>query len=258
MIATINAPLLNLPDSLGEQVSEARAGALLELVERRGEWTRVRTPHDGYPGWIRTDALSPPPERWNAPWAEVNELWINLRRRPDSCLPAETRATIGVRLPLLALEEHWVELLLPDGRRLWTERPRVLPVPDTGDSPRSRSVGSILRTARRFLGVPYLWGGCTPFGLDCSGFVQLVLGLHGIPLRRDAGQQAEQGVSPESVGGGDLVFFAPPENPGAIDHVGLLLDGDRFIHAAGSDRVRINRLGDAAYRRTYWGARRVR
>ncbi|HEU4753310.1 MAG TPA: C40 family peptidase, partial [Armatimonadota bacterium] len=112
-------------------------------------------------------------------------------------------------------------------------------------------------TARRFLGVPYLWGGGSPVGLDCSGFVQLVMRLHGVELLRDAGPQMTQGEPVEAPDAADLVFFGPEGEPDRISHVGMMLDRERFIHAAGSDRVRINRLRDDPYGRIYRGARRV-
>jgi cell wall-associated NlpC family hydrolase len=89
--------------------------------------------------------------------------------------------------------------------------------------------GSLVQTARRFLGVPYLWGGTSAFGMDCSGFVQHVYGLHGLTLPRDADQQAAcQGtvaVSRDEIVPGDLIFF------GKHTHVGMAISHFEFIHA---------------------------
>ena len=93
-------------------------------------------------------------------------------------------------------------------------------------------------------------------GLDCSGFVQLVLRLHGVELFRDAHQQAEQGVPSPEPDSGDLVFFGGEEQPERITHVGMMLDRRRFIHARGSDCVRIDALADEPYGRRFRCARR--
>jgi gamma-D-glutamyl-L-lysine dipeptidyl-peptidase len=119
-----------------------------------------------------------------------------------------------------------------------------------GERPPAPTQEELLATAQRFLGVPYLWGGCSPWGLDCSGFVQLVYRLHGISLPRDAHEQALAGepVPVTSSGdgtvaglsGGEAVFFHSEAPPHRISHVALALGAEAFIHALGSDRVRID------------------
>ncbi|MBM3460067.1 MAG: hypothetical protein FJX77_16220 [Armatimonadetes bacterium] len=238
------ASLFAAPDELSEQVSQAVLGEPVARFAEQAGWTRVRTP-DGYEGWLRAAELVAAPEGWEGPWSEVEDLWANLRARPDSHLAAVVAAPIGVRLPRRAAEGNWVQVRLPDGRELWTEARRLRPV-DAG-SPRNASPQAIVATARRFLGLPYLWGGTSPWGLDCSGFVQLVLRLQGIALRRDASQQAEDGLPVTEPAAADLVFFGPPERPDAITHVGMVLDRVLFLHAAGGDCVRVDRLTDSYY-----------
>jgi cell wall-associated NlpC family hydrolase len=246
-------PMFAAPDSLSEQVSQGMMGMRVRVTGGRDPWRFIQTP-DGYEGWVARAGLASIPDDWGAPFVEVIDLWANLRGRASSKLAAATQATIGARLPLLSRDEKWVELLLPDMRRVWTEAIRVAEV---GDQPlRPRTPRAAVSTARRFLGVPYLWGGCSPMGLDCSGFVQLVLRLHGIELLRDAHQQATEGAPAPEPNTGDLVFFGPVDRPEKITHVGMMLDRARFIHAAGSDRVRINRLADEPYVRELRFARR--
>jgi len=105
----------------------------------------------------------------------------------------------------------------------------------------------VVCTARRWLGTPYVWGGVTPAGADCSGFVQSVYRLHGIALPRDSDLQARVGREVEAQGDfaalrpGDLLFFS--ERPGRITHVAISLGGSRTIHSALSNGgVRINDL----------------
>lgn len=101
----------------------------------------------------------------------------------------------------------------------------------------------ILTTANHFLNAPYLWGGRSLFGIDCSGFTQVVFKIHGKKLNRDASQQAKQGetVAFRSAAlGGDLAFFDNEE--GRITHVGIMLNNDQIIHASG--KVRIDLIDD--------------
>jgi hypothetical protein len=232
------------PDPLTEQVSQALLGMRVLETGGRDEWRLIRTP-DGYQGWVATVGLAHFPDSWHGPYIEITDLWANLRAKADSKLTPVTQAIIGARLPLLSRDEKWVEVLLPDGRRVWTEAIRVV---DVGESPlRSRAPRAICATARRFLSAPYLWGGNSPLGIDCSGFVQLVMRLHGIELLRDANQQATQGQPSPEPNTADLVFFGPVEQPQRITHVGMMLDRARFIHASGSRYVRIDRLTDEPY-----------
>jgi cell wall-associated NlpC family hydrolase len=100
---------------------------------------------------------------------------------------------------------------------------------------------NLIDTAILYLNTPYLWGGKTPFGIDCSGFTQMVYKINGYPLKRDASQQVEQGEALsfiEESEPGDLAFFDNPE--GDITHVGIIMKDNYIIHAHG--KVRIDRL----------------
>jgi hypothetical protein len=248
--------MFKLPDPLSEHVSQGLLGMPVELIpgEESAQWQRIRTPDD-YVGWVARAGLSVAPSGWHGPWAEVTDLWVNLRGRNDYRLAAASQAVIGSRLPIVEKQPGWVRLLLPDDRRLWVESHRVEEVGE--EALRPPVAESVCTTAEKMLGSPYLWGGCSPLGIDCSGFVQLVMRLHGVSLLRDAHLQAEQGRPIDPPGAADLVFFGPEERLDRITHVGLTLDSERFIHAAGSDRVRINRLDDEPYRQQLRFARRV-
>lgn len=124
-------------------------------------------------------------------------------------------------------------------------------------SPRpSVTVGErIVATATRFLGVPYVWGGTTPAGFDCSGLVQYVFGLVGLPVGRTATDQWNEGtpVSRANLAVGDLVFF---NTTGGVSHVGIYIGNGDFIHApSAGDVVQISRLSDSYWVSTYLGAR---
>lgn len=248
----IRAPLAPLhADScdLAEQVTQSLLGDEVALLETRQEWSRVRM-WDQYIGWVKREHLVPAPPDWRAPWMEIEDLWVNIRPAPDSHTAARTFAFLGSRFPLIEDDGRWWKLRLPDGEAGWIEQRRARPV-----QARPTTTGAICTTARRFLGTPYIWGGCSAWGLDCSGFVQLVYRLHGISLHRDAGDQSLQGGGVETPEQGDLVFFGPAAE-GRISHVGLMLDGDRFIHAHGGRSVRISNLSQPEWRTRYRLARR--
>lgn len=112
---------------------------------------------------------------------------------------------------------------------------------------------NILETAKQFLGVPYKYGGSSPSGFDCSGFVKYVYGLHGINLPRVAADQAKAGTRVSTPAVGDLVFFA--EN-GSVVHVGIYAGNNTFIHANRNQGVTITSLNQQWYKERYIGANR--
>ncbi len=112
---------------------------------------------------------------------------------------------------------------------------------------------NILETAKQFLGVPYKYGGSSPSGFDCSGFVQYVYGLHGIKLPRVAADQAKAGTKVDTPAVGDLVFFA--EN-GSVVHVGIYAGNNTFIHANRKQGVIFTSLNQQWYKERYIGANR--
>ena len=131
----------------------------------------------------------------------------------------------------------------------------------TGDTtPRvkaSEKGTAIVEKAKQYMGVPYVWGGSTPAGFDCSGLVQYVLNSLGIQVSRVTYTQINDGtaVTRSELAPGDLVFFA---NNGDVHHVGIYIGNDEFIHAPHTgDVVKISSLNEAYYAKEYCGARRV-
>ena len=254
--------LFGEPDTGGELVTQAIIGTSLVIEKSIDGWRYVRLP-DQYHAWIEADQIREYAQG-EAPYAsvgkvaEVQELLAFLHRRPDdtSRVPA-LQVTIGARLEVAEEHDERVRVIVPDGRALWMRRNDV--VIKEADTPRSRGTAQqVLKTARRFLGLPYLWGGTTPLGIDCSGFCQLAYYLHGVSLLRDSSiQYTQPGLMPvekEALEPGDLVFFGRQ----AITHVGMVLGNGEFIHATTHLRpvVQISRLDEAHWTELYWGARR--
>ena len=122
----------------------------------------------------------------------------------------------------------------------------------------SSKADQIIATAKKYIGVPYVWGGESPSGFDCSGLVQYVFQVHGIRLNRTTDTQYKHGtyVSKSNLKPGDLVFFQNTYRAG-ISHVGIYIGNGKFIHASSSKGVTISDLSSSYYTAHYYGARRV-
>jgi len=218
------------PDHRAEMASQLLLGETVRLGAGRGGWRRVTNLSDGYSGWVREWGLVHASARRVAGWRRRATATL---RVPVTLLRAAPAGGIGVGPVFLGSRaipgrgsKGWVQLELPDARRGWVER-SALALP--GDR-----APSIVDRMTSLLGTPYLWGGRTPAGFDCSAFVQQVLVEQGVSLPRDAADQRgackplRAGEEPRP---GDLAFFA--ERSGRIGHVGVSLGAGLFVHARG-------------------------
>ena len=119
------------------------------------------------------------------------------------------------------------------------------------------TASAIIATAKKYIGVPYIWGGSTPSGFDCSGFVQYVFKAHGISLPRTSKEQYSVGtkVSKANLKAGDLVFFDTEGN--GVSHLGIYIGNNQFIHASSSKGVTITSLSNTYWAPRYYGAKRI-
>ncbi len=227
------------PDHASEMGSQLLMGEVVRVIRRSAgdRWYLVENVADRYRGWVRAWGVLLAGPRPVAHWrkrarARSTALWSEVRESPGRG-PLVTPLFWGARVIAGPLHGRFRRVELPDGVRGWVDA-RCLA---TG----RRAARPLLERVRGLLGVPYLWGGRTPAGMDCSGLVQLIMAEHGHRLPRDAADQ-ERSCRPlgprRRPRPGDLAFFGPPGAPAA--HVGLMIGEGVYVHARG--RVRVNSL----------------
>ena len=267
-VVTANvAPMRAEPSSRAEQTSQAIFGETVRVHEESGEYTRIQTP-DSYAGWtlssriwvLETGERYPTPPRA----AMVSSLILPVFREPSGRSERITLLTIGTAVELAEgdAEAEFYPIRFPGGEIGYIESSALI-VPHY---PSLEELGpNLVVVGRGLIGIPYLWGGRTPFGLDCSGFTQRLFWLCGYVIPRDAHQQAAseqfEAVSKKDIRAGDLIFFSGKDDPRRrnVTHVGLAADAAHFVHASGRyNGVSISPLDDVHYGPLYWGARRMR
>ena len=253
-----------------ECVSQTRMGTLVQILERKGYWARIKTP-DPYEGWVNELALAPtrnlsaeeqkstgvfgatldPLDRAGAEkylrapklvCVSMNatvyagpvggETVTTLLMSDMVCVPGKARAGNGGRRLIV----------LPDGREGWVSRAAMREMHSWAEDEAAESdsvkIADIIRLARSFVGAPYMWGGMSAGHFDCSGLTSFCFFMNGILLPRDASQQVKCGIEVpfEDMKAGDLVFFGNT----SVGHVALCIGNHKIIHA--SQIVRINSL----------------
>ncbi|MGQ9491367.1 MAG: C40 family peptidase [Anaerolineae bacterium] len=218
------------PSFLAEQVSQLLNGARLELLQEDGRWCFVRQ-GDGYLGWAYRPYLAEP--SGCTATHLVGEPIGLLRSAPAADAPLVGRVLAGT---VLAADVHtgdWSHVTLEGGLAGWLPSAELRPLTALPADEASRRE-QMMADAARFVGVPYLWGGCSALGIDCSGFAQLLHRLVGVTLPRDADMQFEGGMAAcEPFRPGDLLFFSEGDRR-KITHVGVSLGGWRIIHSSRS------------------------
>lgn len=219
-------PCRKEPASTSEMVTQLLFGETYTIVEEGEDWIQITTNYDNYPCWISAKQHS---------------------RITDSDFKSLTSRILSSEL-VQVISNTTTNSVFPltIGASLPNFKNGKLNIGDvdysfegqTVDSTVKRTVNDLKATAYLFLNAPYLWGGRSPFGIDCSGFTQLVYKLNGYQLPRDASQQVELGTPlsfVEEAEAGDLAFFDNEE--GNIVHVGMVLENQQIIHASGCVRI---------------------
>ncbi|MCR4429985.1 MAG: C40 family peptidase [Tepidanaerobacteraceae bacterium] len=254
---------------LGESVvTQARLSEPVKILEDQDHWHYIEM-SDGYRGWIHSGNVVAVDEKVWHNWLQSPHVLVIQSFSPIlSCVDfkAINGAVMAARLRLVGENSEYYIVALPDGQSGMLSKSAGFVIQSFADIPKG-SHDNIIETAKRFIGLPYYWGGTTPYGFDCSGFVQTLFLLNGFKLPRDADQQFEFEKGDvvkdrRDLIKGDAVFFSTySPRP---SHVGIYIENGKYIHSSGKTGVVINSFcpEDDDYRedldKIYIGARRYK
>jgi len=241
------ANMRSKPMHQAELVNQVLMGSNVKILKRQGYWYFVQTePPENYLGWIEEGSLEifdlDKFEKWRkmSKAIFIDYFGFVYSQKDKKSIPISD-LVMGDVLGVEKYEGEWVSVVLPDGRRGYVEKAQIYDLEKWRKS-LSLSASSIISTAKKFVGFPYLWGGTSVKGFDCSGFTKIVFKVNGFELPRDADQQSRLGVeiNPgkdfENLKPGDLLFFGQKSEDGKpekITHVGIYLGNKEFIHCSG-------------------------
>jgi cell wall-associated NlpC family hydrolase len=266
------ANMYSKPTEKADVVSQAIYGSNVKLLEARGEWSRIQTP-DHYKGWTPSRylriILTGDGYATAGPTVQVESLFANIyaepdvtRHKPVVTIPFEAKLEVvpddlkGASKARKESHEGWLHVRLAGMTLAWIQ------AGDTATDPKPLTILESIELAKRFLGVPYLWGGGSSYGYDCSGFTQMLVRARGFNMPRDADQQAAWSgaarVGRKDLQAGDLLFFGSSGKD--ITHTGMYIGDGQFIHDStnGHPVVQISRLDDEPWIHLLVACRRVK
>ncbi len=219
----VTLPVIPIRDSAShrsEMISQLLFGECFSVSDQTNGWLQIHNKNDDYIGWIEKKQTTEVTESETIEWFNTPKRIVSEIMEEIFCTSSQSKMWIpaGVELPLKSS--------FTIGHLDFSNQQQTVLIPD------------VITLTKRFLNAPYLWGGKTMFGFDCSGFSQTIFKTLGHQLPRDAWQQAEMGVGVdflEEVVAGDLAYFHNTE--GKITHVGILLSPSQIIHCSGSVRI---------------------
>lgn len=238
--------------------TEALLGDRVVVVRLRRHWAKVVVPSQpsqkdsrGYPGWVPRRQLTATAPTHAAQVATVVSRtgWL---RTDDSTVDRVLKISFGTRLPVLGQVPGYVRVTTPRGKARRLAASAVV-VHARGTPALVAGRSALVGTAKKFLGLPYLWGGLSGFGLDCSGLTWLDYRVHGIRIPRDALPQSRHGTAVSTRMPGDLLFYA---HNGLVHHVTMYVGDGQIIQAPRTGRsVEVIGFSDPPLRSEYVGAR---
>lgn len=233
------------PAEAAEMATQALMGMPLKVLEYKNGWYRVQTP-DQYIGWMESTGLKRMTEselnRWKKSNRYVfNQISGNAFDSPDRKATEISDLVLGDIFEVLSETKGFLKIQIPDGRVGYVRKKDCIRIEEWANI--KPEAPAVISTAKKLLGLPYLWGGTSTKSVDCSGLVKTSYYSQGVILARDASQQARYGNHPDfsdfhNLQPGDLLFFG--RSAQHITHVALFMGDGRFIHSSGF--VHINSL----------------
>ena len=225
------APIRDRSSHTAQMVDQAIMGNWVKILVENEDWYLIQT-HYKYVGWITKSAVHKCTNNFLSDWNEkaryrIKKLNSIIYSDPKMSSIPISDGVLNNRLNITKDLVDWSEVLLPDGRVGFIENQDIELM--TQDKDLTDQISIVISNALSMKGVPYLWGGNSSKGNDCSGFTQTAFMASGIQLPRDARQQAKVGkpIIDDQLKEGDLLFFGTGDR---ITHVGISMGGDKFIH----------------------------
>lgn len=258
-IGTVTAGGLRLrakPNTESEILASADYGDKAVIIRQVDGWYLVDYNLDI--GYMRADYMEfDPVKNVELGYGRASEGSVNLRSAPSPDGELLRTISSGERAYIIGFNSGWYKVQY-DGSTGYVRSDLLeLTQKPVGNGGTGSVAASAVELAKQYLGTPYVWGGTTPSGFDCSGFTRYVARQMGVYIGRTADDQLDYGYAVSSLSTGDLVFFERTYGSSArATHVGIYLGGGSFIHAANGG-VKITDLSDDYYAPRYIGARRI-
>ncbi len=220
-------PVRKQPSDQSEMINQLIFGDLIIIIDVKDKWFLINTSYDEYEGWVDLKQITLLEKRTfeklnNDKTVFFSDIYGNVTTQNGKSI----NLVLGSRLP------NYQNNSITINDNIYSIEGNIqIEIPEpTGQN--------IIDIAKKYIGAPYLWGGRSPFGIDCSGLTQTVFGMLDIPLKRDSHQQVESGETINFVNeakAGDLAFFDNEDEK--ITHVGIIIDNKEIIHASGQVRI---------------------
>lgn len=281
-IAFVDASSLRLrsaPSTNSRTIDYAYDDEVVVLLGKSGEWYKVSyNLQTGYMHSRYLDASAK--ENAELGYGRVTGNKVNIRSGPGTNYKSLDSAAINDTAYIIGINNQWFKIIygdivgyirsdyvelteIPYENRASSKSPlffrggKSTGITPSASALRKVSPSAVIATAKKYIGVPYVWGGSTPNGFDCSGFVQYVFNAHGISLPRTSKQQYGVGtyVAKANLKAGDLVFFDTEGN--GVSHLGIYIGNNQFIHASTSKGVTITSISNTYWAPKYYGAKRI-